>query len=207
MFCVGLYNGELRDSQHQKAFGDSIPHKICVHVFLKKFSSTFLNFPSNQLACLQVGSQEDIYIRTRSREKYVSGASLAPILRIENAGSSQSSVRRSVCLSLYTHVTIREKIEHFLVIFLYWRSLRKPVGPFRFSFGLDSLYAALEETYLNFWRHQERYSQNIYPRLTEAPNKQLNNKLGNASKSNTSGDSALFLSLGVTSVKTLPQKR
>jgi hypothetical protein len=41
MFCVGLYNGELRDSQRHKDVGDYTPHKMCVHVLLKKFSSTF----------------------------------------------------------------------------------------------------------------------------------------------------------------------
>ena len=56
MFCVGLYNGELRDSQHQKAFGDSIPHKICVHVFLKKSLAPLFKF-SQQPACLPAGRQ------------------------------------------------------------------------------------------------------------------------------------------------------
>ena len=85
---------------------------MCVHVFQKKkVFLNFLNFPSKRLACLQVGSQEDIYIRNQSRENHLSGASLAPVPRIGNTVSSQCSVG----LSLSTHVTIRELMDFFCV--------------------------------------------------------------------------------------------
>jgi len=61
MFCVGLYNGELRQRQHQKAFRDSTPHKICVHVFLKKSLAPIFKF-SEQPACLPAGKQLGRYL-------------------------------------------------------------------------------------------------------------------------------------------------